>query len=180
MFHMASPAPRRKVLLPRLPFWSIHLQKHPLALFFFTSCSFRAAPKALATSLFVLTTLFGLLFLLYFATSPQRLMPLSLTRFARTRLAESSLTEFKNQVLVKFCSQYGGKQTFTTAHHPASNGVVERTKRKILGILRHLYGLLHITWEDWVSQVANCTNSKSCTGTTTDYIFFLWEKEVTV
>ncbi len=81
-------------------------------------------------------------------------MPLSLTRFAHTRLAESSLTEFKNQVLAEICSQYGGKQTFTTAHHPASNGVVERTKRKIIGILRHVYGLLNITSEDWLSQLA--------------------------
>ncbi len=57
-------------------------------------------------------------------------------------------TEFNNQVLADFCSQYGVKQTFITAHHPASNGLVERTNMKILEILRHLSGRLHETWED--------------------------------
>ncbi len=81
MFHVASPAPRQKVLLPRLPFWSIRFQQDPFELLVLTSCSFHAAPKAQATSFFVSTTSVGLLFLLHFATSPQRLllMPLSHT-----------------------------------------------------------------------------------------------------
>ncbi len=63
-------------------------------------------------------------------------------------------TEFRNQDLDDICAQYGVKQTFITAHHPASNGLVERTNRKILEILRHLSGRLHETWKDWLSQVA--------------------------
>ncbi len=38
-------------------------------------------------------------------------------------------TEFKNQVLVDFCSQYEMKQTFIMTHLPASNGLVERKNR---------------------------------------------------
>ncbi len=67
-------------------------------------------------------------------------------------------TEFKNQILADVCSQYNIKQTFITAHHPASNGLVERTNRKVLQILRHLAGHLHQTWEDWLSQVAASIN----------------------
>ncbi len=63
-------------------------------------------------------------------------------------------TEFKNQVVADIYFQYGVKQTFITTHHPASNGLVERTNREILEILRHLSGNLHETWEDWRSQVA--------------------------
>ncbi len=57
-------------------------------------------------------------------------------------------TEFKNQILADICSQYNIKQTFITAHHPGSNGLVERTNRKVLEILRHLAGHLDETWED--------------------------------
>ena len=89
-------------------------------------------------------------------------------------------TEFKNQVLADICSQYGVKQTFITAHHPASNGLVERTNRKILEILRHLSGQLHETWEDWLPQVAASINSSvnSSTGKTPYYIVFGCDKKL--
>ncbi len=41
-------------------------------------------------------------------------------------------TEFKNQILQDICNQFTIKQTFITAHQPASNGLVERTNRKVL------------------------------------------------
>ena len=44
--------------------------------------------------------------------------------------------ELKYEVLKNICNQYNIKQTFITAYHPASNGLVERTNRKILEILR--------------------------------------------
>ncbi len=49
-------------------------------------------------------------------------------------------TECKNQVLADICSRYRFKQTFITAHHPSSYGLVKRTNRKILEILRYLSG----------------------------------------
>ncbi len=51
-------------------------------------------------------------------------------------------TEFKNQILADIGSQYNIKQTFITAHHPASNGLVERTNRKVL----RSYGTLQDTY----------------------------------
>ncbi len=89
-------------------------------------------------------------------------------------------TEFKNEVLADICSQYGVKQTFITAHHPASDSLVERTNRKILEILRHLSGPLHETWEDWLTQVAACINSSvnSSPGKTPHYTVFGCDKKL--
>ncbi len=44
--------------------------------------------------------------------------------------------EFWNAVVSEIFSQFGIKQTFTAAYHPASNGLVERANRKILEVLR--------------------------------------------
>ncbi len=81
-------------------------------------------------------------------------------------------TEFKNDVHYHIGQQYHIKQTFITAHHPASNGLDERTSRKILEILRHE------SWEDWLPHVAASTNSSvnSSTGKTPYYIVFGSEK----
>ncbi len=89
-------------------------------------------------------------------------------------------TELKNQILADICSQYNIKQTFITAHHPASNGLVERTNRKVLEILRHLAGHFHETWEDWLSQVASSINGSvnSSTGKTPHYIIFRYDKRL--
>ncbi len=89
-------------------------------------------------------------------------------------------TRFKNQILADICSQYFIKQTFITAHHPASNGLVGRTNRKVLEILRHLAGHLHETWEDWLSQVAASINGSvnSSTGKTLHYIIFGYDKRL--
>ncbi len=43
-------------------------------------------------------------------------------------------TEFKNQVFREICNEFHIQKTCITSHHPASNGLVERTNRKILEI----------------------------------------------
>ncbi len=40
-------------------------------------------------------------------------------------LLSDNLTEFKNQIFQDICNQFNIKQTFITAQHPASNGLVE-------------------------------------------------------
>ncbi len=56
--------------------------------------------------------------------------------------------ESRNQVLTEICNQFGIKQCFTISYHPASNGLVERTNRKILDVLRPVVcGLLN-SWLD--------------------------------
>ncbi len=51
-------------------------------------------------------------------------------------------TVFKSQVLRDISTQFNIQQTFIKSHHPSSNGLVERTNRKILEILRYLTGHL--------------------------------------
>ena len=89
-------------------------------------------------------------------------------------------TEFKNEVLQNICQQYNIAQCFITAHHPASNGLVERTNRKILEILRHVAGTFHESWEDWLPHVAASINGSvnSSTGKTPHYIVFGEEKRL--
>ncbi len=89
-------------------------------------------------------------------------------------------TEFKNEVLNTICQQYKISQCFITSHHPSSNGLVERTNKKILEILRHVAGTLHESWEDWLPHVAASINGSvnSSTGKTPHYIVYGEEKRL--
>ncbi len=89
-------------------------------------------------------------------------------------------TEFKNQILQDICNQFSIKQTFITAHHPASNGLFGRTNRKILEILCHLAGKFHESWEDWLSHVAASINGSinTSTGKTPHYIIYGFAKRL--
>ncbi len=82
--------------------------------------------------------------------------------------------EFRNKVLVEICRQFGIRQTFTVAYHPASNGLVERSNRKILEILRPIVAGHPRAWEDWIPQVAATINASVCdsTGQLPHYIVF--------
>ncbi len=89
-------------------------------------------------------------------------------------------TEFRNQVLRDICTEFHIQQTFIASLRPASNGLVERTNRKILEILRHLAGHLQETWEDWLSHAAASINGSvnSSTGKTPHYILYGSEKRL--
>ncbi len=67
--------------------------------------------------------------------------------------------EFRNAVVSEICSQFGLKQTFTAARHPASNGLAERANRKISEVLRPIVNELLDNWEDWLPHVAATLNS---------------------
>ena len=87
-------------------------------------------------------------------------------------------SEFKNEVLQKICQNFHIKQTFITAYHPASNGLVERTNRKILDILRQLVGKFHESWQDWLPHVNACINAtiNSSTGKAPHSVVFGHDK----
>ncbi len=97
----------------------------------------------------------------------------------RLLLSENE-AEFKNKVFSVIFTQFYIHQTFITSQHPASNGLVERTIRKVLEILRHLAGHLQETWEDWLSYVAASSNGSvnSSTGKTPRYILYGSEKRL--
>ncbi len=88
--------------------------------------------------------------------------------------------EFTNRLLQEICNQFGINHTFTVAYHPASNGLVERTNRKILEVLRPVVGTLLGSWEDWVPHVAASINSSLCesTGQSPHFIIFGMDKRL--
>ncbi len=79
----------------------------------------------------------------------------------------------------EICSQYNIKQTFTVAYHPESNGVVERTNRKILDVVRPVVNNLQDNWGDWL-QVTACINSSinESTGKSPLYILYSVDKRL--
>lgn len=83
-------------------------------------------------------------------------------------------TEFSNQILKQICDKFNIKQTFIAAHHPASNGLVERTNKKILDVLRHFAGDFHDSWEDWLPHVAASINTSHCSSTGKSPFFVLY------
>ncbi len=86
--------------------------------------------------------------------------------------------EFRNAVVAEICSKFGITQTFTTAYHPASNGLVERANRKILEVLRPIVNDLLYNWEDWLPHIVASINSSVnySTGKSPHYISFGVEK----
>ncbi len=88
--------------------------------------------------------------------------------------------EFRNRLLQEICNQFGINHTFTVAYHPANNGLVERTNRKILEVLRPVVGCLLHSWEDWLPHVAASINSSLCesTGQSPHFIIFGVEKRL--
>ncbi len=88
--------------------------------------------------------------------------------------------EFLNQLLEEICKQFGRKQCFTVSYHPASNGLVDHTNRKILDVLRPVISGLQHTWEDWLAYVAASINSCVCesTGQSPHSIIFEVEKRL--
>ncbi len=86
--------------------------------------------------------------------------------------------EFKNSVVKEICGQFNVTQAFITPYHPASNGLVERSNRKILEILRPVVGSLLETWEDWLPYVAASINSHVCSATGTTPHYSLYGREL--
>ncbi len=86
--------------------------------------------------------------------------------------------ESRNQLLEEIFKQFVINQCFTISYHPASNGLVERSNRKILDVLRPVDSGLQHTWEDWLEYVAGSINSRVCesTGQSPHYIIFGVEK----
>ncbi len=88
--------------------------------------------------------------------------------------------EFRNRLLQEICNQFGINHTFTVTDHPASNGLVKRTNRKILEVFRPVVGSLLHSWKDWLPQVAASIDSSLCESTrqSPQFIIFYVEKRL--
>ncbi len=89
-------------------------------------------------------------------------------------------TEFNNQVLEAICKEYDIQKTNMVAYHAASNGMVERSNRKIIQNLRTLVGDVSSTWHEWMSQVMASLNSSlhTTTGDTPHFVAFGVDKNL--
>ncbi len=185
--HSAFLVLKQKVL-PLLPrFLNILFQVDLLMQLVSKFYSYLVAPKALSTYILVCVDHFSRFVVLAplrnksAVTVAHPIVSHLICPYTTPRvLLSDNGTEFTNQILADICSHYNIMQTFITAHHPASNGLVERTNRKVLEILWHLAGHLHETWKDWLSQVAASINGSvnSCTGKTPRYIIFGYDKRL--
>ncbi len=57
-------------------------------------------------------------------------------------LLSDNETKFRNQLLEEISKKFGVKHGFIVSYHPAINGLVERTNRKILELFRPVVGEL--------------------------------------
>ncbi len=82
--------------------------------------------------------------------------------------------------MAKTCSQFGITQIFTAAYHPATNGLVERVKGKMLEIVRLIMHDLLDNWEDWLLHIAASINisMNDTTRTSLHYILFGIERRL--
>lgn len=146
--------------------------------------------KALHTSLSTLTTSFLLWSQLQYAASLPRmfLMNLPLTKFVLYAPRTLLITQFKNQVRSGICQQLEIKQTFITAHHPGSNGLVDWINREMRKLQRSFvimqiifrnhgkisYSMLLLVLANQLIHLRTKCLTKSCLATTNDclLIFF--------
>ena len=86
--------------------------------------------------------------------------------------------EFRNSLLSEICTQFNVRQAFITAYHPASNGLVERSNRKILDVLRPVVGRLSEMWEDWLPYITASINAHVCSSTGQTPHYSLYRQEL--
>ena len=67
--------------------------------------------------------------------------------------------EFVNEILNNICKHYSIQKLTVLPYHPASNGLVERSNRKILEVLRHILQNNTSNWDSWIPQVEASINS---------------------
>lgn len=68
--------------------------------------------------------------------------------------------EFNNAILKEVCHRFKVKKVNVQAYHPAANGLVERSNRKILEVIRQLAGDTSHYWDEWLPQVAASINGR--------------------
>ena len=67
--------------------------------------------------------------------------------------------EFNNEFLLKLCDHLKVSKVNTTVYHPSSNGLVERTNRKLLEILRCNLGGNDPHWDEQLPAAQFCLNT---------------------
>ena len=76
----------------------------------------------------------------------------------KTLITDSGL-EFRNELLNSLCQQLRVQKANVVVYHPASNGLAERTNRKLLEVLRLQIGANEVNWDRGLPQCMWVINS---------------------
>lgn len=68
-------------------------------------------------------------------------------------------SEFNNAVLSQLCKGYNAKKCNKVAYHPASNGLVERSNREEVKVMRQAIEPTSYTWEETIPVIQCAKNS---------------------
>ena len=76
----------------------------------------------------------------------------------QTLLSDNAL-EFTSELFSKLCTFYNIKKCNIVAHKPSSNGLVERTNKKIIEILRTVITPKTTNWDWWLDDIQLTINN---------------------
>ena len=95
-----------------------------------------------------------------------------------TKLISDCALEFCSAVVNLTCKAFGVNKVQTTPHYAAANGIVERSNRKILSILRNVANINQDNWDECLSSVQTAINSayNRSIGDTPHYVLYLEDK----
>ncbi|KAK8720750.1 hypothetical protein OTU49_013126, partial [Cherax quadricarinatus] len=87
-------------------------------------------------------------------------------------------SEFINGIMQDLCSRFNIHQAPVAPHHPASNGLAERTNRKVLEVLRVTVNPSCTTWDEAIPDVQCTLNSSlnSSIGETPHFALYGYDK----
>ena len=99
----------------------------------------------------------------------------------QTLLSVNAL-EFTSQLLNKLYKYYNIKTCNIVAHKPSSNGLVERTNKKIIEILRTLITPKTVNWDWWLDDIQLTINNtiNSSTGETPHFLLYGVERPFSI
>ena len=82
--------------------------------------------------------------------------------------------EFTSELFCKLCTFYNIKKCNIVAHKPSSNGLVERTNKKIIEILRTVISPKTTNWDWWLDDIQLAINNtvNSSTGETPHFLLY--------
>ena len=97
----------------------------------------------------------------------------------QTLLSDNAL-EFTSELLNKLCNFYNIKKCNIIAHKPSLNGLVERTSKKIIELLRTLITPKTTNWDWWLDDIQLTIDNtvNSATGETPHFLLYGVERRM--
>ena len=86
-------------------------------------------------------------------------------------------TEFENALLRRICQMFGVRKTRSTSHHPASNGMVERSNKTLKNAISTMVDLDQLNWDERLPYFTFAYNTSihASTGCTPHFLLYGYE-----